>query len=316
MGKKLLFIYNIHAGKSRIKARLAEVIDVFIKAGYWVTAYSTQKSQDAQEVVSNYAHEYDLVVCSGGDGTLKETVTGMLVAFKRVPIGYIPCGTTNDYAKSVGIPKEVLKAAQVAVAGNRFQTDIGMFNDMTFVYIAAFGIFTDVSYQTKQEMKNAIGHTAYILEGMKRLASVKSYYMKIRIDDTVLEDDFIYGMITNSISVGGFKNLTSKEVILDDGLFEAVFIRAPQNPLEFQDMLSAILIDGIESELVCSFKAKRVEVEAKDHIPWTLDGEYGGEHKDVIIENQEQAIQIMVDSRKMLHSKNSTIPGIEKKSEK
>lgn len=314
MGKKLLFIYNVHAGKSRIKTKLAEVIDVFIRAGYWVTAYSTQKSLDAQKVVSDYAHEYDLVVCSGGDGTLNETVTGMLAASCRVPIGYIPCGTTNDYAKSVGIPKGVLNAAQVAVAGNRFQTDIGMFNNMTFVYIAAFGIFTDVSYQTKQEMKNAIGHTAYILEGMKRLASVKSYHIKVRIDDTVLEDDFIYGMITNSISVGGFKNLTSKEVILDDGLFEAVFIRAPQNPLEFQDMLSAILLEGVESNLVCSFKAKRVQIKANDQIPWTLDGEYGGEHKDINIENHEQAIQIMVDSKLMLHSKKSTIPRIEKKS--
>ena len=154
-------------------------------------------------------------------------------------------------------------------------------------------------------MKNAIGHTAYIIEGMKRLATIKSYYMTVKIDDNVLEDEFIYGMVTNSISVGGFKNLTGKQVLLDDGLFEVVFVRKPQNPIELQEIMTAILLDGVQSESVCAFKAKKVIVEAKEEIPWTLDGEFGGDHKNVIIKNQECSLEIMVDHNNIKLSSKS-----------
>lgn len=305
MKKKLLFVFNPHAGKSKIKTKLVEILDIFVKAGYQVTVYPTQGIQDGERIVEQEGTEYDLVVCSGGDGTLNEVVTGMLKLEKRIPIGYIPTGTTNDYAKSVGIPKGMIKAAQVTVSGTKFHSDIGLFNERTFVYIAAFGVFTDVSYQTKQEMKNAIGHTAYIIEGMKRLATIKSYYMTVKIDDNVLEDEFIYGMVTNSISVGGFKNLTGKQVLLDDGLFEVVFVRKPQNPIELQEIMTAILLDGVQSESVCAFKAKKVIVEAKEEIPWTLDGEFGGDHKNVIIKNQECSLEIMVDHNNIKLSSKS-----------
>lgn len=295
MKKRLLFVFNAHAGKSKIRTRLVEILDIFVKAGYRVTAYPTQGCLDAERIVEQDGEEYDLVVCSGGDGTLNEVVTGMLKLNRRIPIGYIPTGTTNDYARSVGIPKGMVKAAEVTVKGTMFQSDIGIFNERTFVYIAAFGVFTDVSYQTKQEMKNAIGHTAYIIEGMKRLAAIKSYYMKVKIDEVILEDEFIYGMVTNSISVGGFKNLTGKEVLLDDGLFEVVLIRKPQNPIELQEIMTAILLYGVQNDSVCAFKAKKVIIEAREEIPWTLDGEYGGNHKEAVIQNQECALQIMVD---------------------
>lgn len=306
MKKKLLFIFNPYAGKSKIKTRLVEILDIFVKEGYTVTTYPTQGVMDAERIVEHEGEQYDLVVCSGGDGTLNEVVTGMLKLDRTVPIGYIPAGTTNDYARSVGIPKGMIKAAEVSVKGTNFRSDIGNFNGKTFVYIAAFGIFTDVSYLTRQEMKNAIGHTAYIIEGMKRLSAIKSYYMKITVDDVVLEDEFIYGMVTNSISVGGFKYLTGKKVLLDDGLFEVIFVRKPQNPIEFQEIMTAILLEGAHSDCVCVFKAEKVMIESYDEIPWTLDGEFGGSHKEVVIQNQECALQIMVDSSKIQLSAKKT----------
>ena len=173
--KKLLFIYNPNAGKGLIKPKLSDVLDIFVKAGYEVTVYPTQKYRDGYHKVRHFKEEYDLVVCSGGDGTLDEVVTGMMKRKEQIPIGYIPTGTTNDFARSLHIPKDMLKAADTAVNGIVFPCDIGKFNNDFFVYIAAFGLFTDVSYQTKQEVKNVLGHLAYVLEGMKRLYNCLLY---------------------------------------------------------------------------------------------------------------------------------------------
>ena len=203
--KRLLFIYNPHAGKELLKPKLADVIDIFVKAGYEVVAYPTQAYRDAYKKIKKYdSNEYDLVVCSGGDGTLDEVVTGMMKRDrdKRDPIGYIPTGTTNDFASSLHIPRGLLEAADNAVNGEVFSCDAGRFNDDIFVYIAAFGLFTDVSYQTKQSMKNVLGHLAYVLEGAKRLFNIPSYRVKVTHDDEVIEDEFVYGMVTNSRSVG------------------------------------------------------------------------------------------------------------------
>ena len=213
--KRLLFIYNPHAGKELLKPKLADVIDIFVKAGYEVVAYPTQAYRDAYKKIKKYdSSEYDLIVCSGGDGTLDEVVTGMMKRDrdKREPIGYIPTGTTNDFASSLHIPRGLLEAADNAVNGEVFACDAGRFNDDIFVYIAAFGLFTDVSYQTKQSMKNVLGHLAYVLEGAKRLFNIPSYKVKVTHDDEVIEDEFVYGMVTNSRSVGGFRNLIAKQV--------------------------------------------------------------------------------------------------------
>ena len=195
--KRLLFIYNPHAGKELLKPKLADVIDIFVKAGYEVVAYPTQAYRDAYKKIKKYdSSEYDLIVCSGGDGTLDEVVTGMMKRDrdKREPIGYIPTGTTNDFASSLHIPRGLLEAADNAVNGEVFACDAGRFNDDIFVYIAAFGLFTDVSYQTKQSMKNVLGHLAYVLEGAKRLFNIPSYKVKVTHDDEVIEDEFVYGI--------------------------------------------------------------------------------------------------------------------------
>ena len=175
--KRLLFIYNPRAGKGLLKPQLSDIIDIFVKAGYEVVVYPTQAYRDAYKKVLEYeADRYDLVVCSGGDGTIDEVVTGMMHRNVRTPVGYIPTGTTNDFANSLHIPKGLLKAADNAVNGVLFPCDVGQFNEDIFVYVAAFGIFTDVSYETAQDMKNVLGHMAYLLEGMKRLPSIRSPY--------------------------------------------------------------------------------------------------------------------------------------------
>lgn len=292
--KKLLFVFNPFSGKALIKNKLLGIIDNMVKEGYEVTAHPTQAREDAKELVSKRAGDYDLVVCSGGDGTLDEVVTGMMKSEIKVPIGYIPAGSTNDFARSLRIPKDMLKAAEIAVKGVPFACDIGMFNDRPFVYVAAFGMFTEVSYKTSQEWKNILGHAAYILEGAKSLHSVKSYPMHVEYEDMSIDDEFIFGMITNSVSVGGFKNMTGKNVKLDDGLFEVTLIRNPKNPIELNEILASLtnLID--DTDLIYSFKTDRVCFRMEEEIPWTLDGEFGGSHTELEIKNLKQELEIMV----------------------
>ena len=220
MRKQMLFIYNPKAGKAQIRSNLLDIIDVFVKAGYEVTAYPTQSAGDAARAVRERRAGYDMVVCSGGDGTLDEVVAGMMQSTERLPIGYVPAGSTNDFANSLKIPKNMKDAADVVVNGRDFACDVGGFNDTHFIYVAAFGLFTDVSYETKQDLKN-------VLEGVKRLSAIRSYPLRITYDGKVIEDEFLYGMITNSYSVGGFKGITGKNVCLDDGLFEVTLVKKP-----------------------------------------------------------------------------------------
>ena len=297
MKKKLLFIFNPHSGKGLIKNKLLEIVDIMVKADYEVTIYPTQSKGDAQNHVREEAKNYDLIVCSGGDGTLDEAVSGMMESEEKTLLGYIPAGSTNDFANSLRIPKSMLKAANVAVKGRRFPVDIGYFNGDSFVYVAAFGLFTAVSYQTSQQLKNVLGHAAYILEGMKQLLDIPVYKMRVEYDDKVLEDEFIYGMITNSTSVGGFKNLTGKNVLLDDGVFEVTLIKAPKNPLELNEIIAALTSRKDDTDLVHSFKSSNIKFYPEEIIPWTLDGEFGGDHKEVEIRNMHQALEIMVKNK-------------------
>lgn len=292
--KRLLFIFNPLSGKGLIKNKLSEIVDLFVKNGYEVTVHPTQKSQDALEQVEARAGEYNLVVCSGGDGTLDEVVSGMVRREDRVPIGYIPSGSTNDFASSLKIPKGMERAAQLTMSGIPFACDVGIFNDGYFVYIAAFGLFTDVSYATSQERKNRIGHFAYIIEGVKRIPAAQPYELQISYGDKEIEGKFIYGMVTNSVSAGGFRNITGKNVRLDDGLFEVTLIRMPRNAIELNEIIASLtnLIDN--TDLIYTFKTDRLEVKSSEEIAWTLDGEYGGKHTDVTISAKKQAVEIIV----------------------
>ena len=294
LGKRLYFIYNPLAGKGNIRGKMFEIIQTLAASEYELTVYPTRAEKDAVERVRELPDDYDLVVCSGGDGTLDEVVTGMMQRERKLPIGYIPAGSCNDFARSLQIPGNMQQAAEIAVRGEDFAVDVGSLNDRNFIYVAAFGIFTDVSYSTKQETKNVLGHMAYILEGMRRLTSVKSYYLKVSSDEMSFEGDFLFGMVTNSRSVGGFKSIVGKNVVFDDGIYEVTFIQRPKNPMELQEILAALAISQIDTKYMYSFRSSRVVVEAEEPVPWALDGEYGGEYTRTVITNNPQAVEIRI----------------------
>ena len=293
--KRILFIYNPRAGKAKIRSNLLDIIDIFTKADYEVTAYPTQARGDGLLAVKERrSGSYDIIVCSGGDGTLDEVVTGMMQCVDRIPIGYVPAGSTNDFANSLGIPRNMIQAAQAIVNGKTFHCDVGAFNDDVFVYIAAFGIFTDVSYETPQDVKNLLGHMAYILEGMRRLSTVKSYRMRVESGEFCAEDEFLFGMITNSTSVGGFKRITGKYIELDDGKFEVTLIKKPANAMELNQIMTALLTGNINTQCMYCFKSSSLRLYSDEEVSWTLDGEFGGKHKEVEILDNKQALQILV----------------------
>ena len=292
--KRLLFVFNPCSGKAQIKNQLAEIVDTMVKAGYEVTIYPTQCAGDATEKIQSEAGSCDLIVCSGGDGTLDEVVTGMMHREHKTLLGYIPAGSTNDFASSLGIPKDMVAAAKTAVNGVPFACDIGKFNGDYFVYVAAFGLFTDVSYKTSQEWKNVLGHAAYILEGAKCLHDIPAYRMQVEYNNRCIQDEFIYGMISNSTSIGGFKGMTGKDVLLDDGLFEVTLIKKPRNPMELNEIIAALINLVDDTDMVYSFKTSEVKFTSVTEIPWTLDGEYGGSHKEVLVKNLKQTVSIMV----------------------
>ncbi len=294
MGQKMLFIYNPRAGKAQIRSNLLDIIDIFVKAGYEVTAYPTQAAGDAIKAVKQRHEGYDIVACSGGDGTLDEVVSGMMQCEEKLPIGYIPAGSTNDFANSLMIPKSMIKAADVVIGGRHYACDIRALNGDTFIYVAAFGIFTDVSYETKQDVKNVLGHTAYLLEGVRRLPSVRSYPLKISCNDQVIEGEFLYGMVTNSYSVGGFRGITGQDIQLDDGLFEVTLIRKPTNPLDLNNIIVALVDKRVKSEHIHTFKTSKLVVESEEPLSWTVDGEFGGEHCKAVIENKQRVLDIRV----------------------
>ncbi|MBS6397285.1 MAG: YegS/Rv2252/BmrU family lipid kinase [Clostridiales bacterium] len=293
--KKLYFIYNPHSGRGKIRTKLFDILQVFSDAGYELTVCPTQRPKDAVKRISELSDDYELVVCSGGDGTMDEVVQGMMQRKKRIPIGYIPSGTVNDFARSLKIPRNMVQAARIAVEGRDFKCDTGTFNGEHFVYIAAFGIFTDVSYSTSQDMKNILGHIAYLLEGMKRVVNIPTCHMRFESEECSGEGDYIFGMVTNSRSVGGFKSIIGRNVQFDDGVFEVTFIRSPQNPVELQEILSCIVRKEINPRYMDSFRAAHLTVESELPVRWTLDGEYGGEWQTADIQNHRRALKIRVE---------------------
>lgn len=292
--KKALFVINPHAGKGQIRNHLLTIVDTLVKAGYEVTVYTTQHRGDAVQAMRERSREYELIVCSGGDGTLDEIVTGMIQSGFQTRIGYIPAGSTNDFANSLQLPSDMKEAADVIAKGHTFACDVGIFNEDVFVYVAAFGIFTEVSYETPQEMKNMLGHVAYLLEGMKQIQNIKSYHMKAAYEETVIEGDFIFGMITNSHSIGGFRNITGKNVSLNDGLFEVMLIKRPNTLMELNRILAALVSEKVDTDCMYCFKTSQITLESMEEVAWTLDGEFGGKQKTVALKNRQEAVDIIV----------------------
>lgn len=296
--RKLLFVFNPKSGMGLIKNHLLDIVDIMVKAGYEPTVYPTQARGDATRKVKADGKKYDRIVCSGGDGTLDEVVTGMREADLKMPLGYIPAGSTNDFARTLGIPNDMVKAAEIAVGENVFQCDVGQFNDDTFIYIAGFGIFTEISYDTPQELKNILGHAAYILSAAKSLTTIPNYLMQIEANGEIIQDKFIYGMITNSISVAGIKGLTGKDVQLDDGEFEVTMIKSPNNPIELTEIIEYLTGIISETKMVYTFKSSHIAIRSRSSVSWTIDGENGGEHWGVEIKNHHKKLNILTKEEK------------------
>ena len=292
--KRLLFIINPCSGKGRIRNKLLSVLDIFAKRGYRVETYVTQEALDARRKAITRGRSADLIVCSGGDGTLNEVVSGMM-ELKRLPVlGYIPAGSTNDYAASLGLPRRIENAARLAAEGKASPVDVGKYgDDRYFVYIAAFGAFTEVSYLTPQDKKNLLGHQAYMLEAVKSLMDMRGRQMKITWEEGELEGEFLFGMVTNTTSVGGFKGLVSRDVALDDGWFEALFIRMPKNPLDLSGIVSYLFLKEEDNAFVYRFKTRKLKIAAAEDVDWVLDGEFGGKKREVEIENLEKRLYIV-----------------------
>ena len=297
--KKMLFVYNPNSGKMQINDNLTEIIQIFSAADYEVTVYPTKAQMDGHNKIKGCDGVYDLIVCSGGDGTLNETVAAVM-EFKGLKpfIGYIPSGTTNDFAKSLGISANMLQAAKDIVEGEARGCDIGMFNGRYYNYVAAFGAFTEVSYATPQEYKNVLGHQAYLLEGLKSIPFINPSHLVIESNGETVEGDFIYGMVTNTMSVGGFKNIAGRNVKLDDGLFECTFIRKFEAVSDFNKLLTAILYKDAKNPNYYHVKTNHITIRSDEEIPWVLDGEFGGTHKDVEIHIIGNAVNILAPVKK------------------
>lgn len=296
--KKMYLIVNLIAGRALIARRLGAIIDEFVKADFEVTVHTTQNGTDASEA-AQYACKggFDLIVCSGGDGTLSQCLQGLMRSEKRIPLGYIPAGTTNDFAKSLCIPKDTLKAVSRIINGTPIPHDVGGFNDDYFTYIVAFGAFTNITYETSQPFKNIFGHSAYVMNGLMQLTNIHAWRMKIEYDGNVIEDEFAFGMVSNTASIAGM--LSMNDFLLDDGVFEVMLIKKPANPLQLQQIIHSLLNikEDIDKDYIKFFRTNKITFTClSDECPtWTRDGENGGSSKVATIFNYNKAVSFIVD---------------------
>lgn len=291
--KKLLFIMNPFAGQKKANKALSDILLIFSQAGYEVITHMTTGQGDAVTAAQNWGKDVDLVVCCGGDGTLNETVTGLLRAGAKTPIGYIPAGTTNDFASSLNLSGNMLQAARDIVEGEPIPYDVGRFGDRYFSYVASFGAFTRSSYVVPQNIKNALGHTAYVLGGISEISQIRKEHIRMEIDGQVVEDDFLFGAICNSTSIGGILTLDPKQVDMGDGLFEILLVRAARNLEEIGECIRAVQSQKYNCEMITFRSARSVRIFADPEMPWTLDGEREDGHEEVMAENLHHAIRLI-----------------------
>lgn len=296
MEKKMMLLVNPNAGKGGYKSVLAEILAVFSSNDILPTVYFTRYPGHSSELIEKNASGYDLVVCLGGDGTLSEVVSGMMKLSERRPIGYFPLGTANDVSRTLGIKgKSAGEIARRIVEGNTIKYDVGQFGeDKFFTYIAAFGAFTDVSYVTPQDKKQALGHLAYMLEAVKRLSKLTHYKAIVEYDGGIISDDFIFGAVTNSTSVAGLVHLDSNQVQLSDGMFEVLLVKTPQDIKALNEIISAVLSNNFNQQNVIFLKSREVRIMFEKPAAWTRDGEDGGVHQEVRIINRNEGIELIV----------------------
>lgn len=273
---------------------LTDIDDIFYNGGYDVDIYFTKSRGDATDKVVRAAMNYDIVVCAGGDGTYNEVISGVLKANLNIPVGYIPAGTTNDFASTLGISPILKNSAQKVVLGEPVKLDVGRFGEKYFSYIASFGAFTGSSYKTNQKVKNILGHLAYVLEGIKDLSALKSYKIRIETQAGVIEDDFIFGAVCNSRSIAGIIKLEEDIVNLSDGQFEVILVRMPAQIIELPKMLTALQNGSNENDNVVFIHADKIKIKTPGRLDWSLDGEHAVTTGAVVIENLNHAVSLVL----------------------
>ncbi|MDO4811640.1 MAG: YegS/Rv2252/BmrU family lipid kinase [Eubacteriales bacterium] len=291
--KKLLFIVNPRAGKTKSRSPLFDAVAQFSKAGYLVYVYLTEGCGDAVRAAAQMGGDFDTVVCAGGDGTLNETLSGLMTLPHRPQVGYLPNGSTNDFAASLHLSSNPVTAANAIIHGEPYLLDVGQHNDRYFAYVASFGAFTRASYSASQSAKNALGHFAYILEGLGDLDSLRPYHCRLETEDEVFDGDFIFGSICNSTSLGGLVKLDPNRVKMDDGLFELLLLRMPKSPLDLQNLIVALTRMQYDYPGVILRHVSSVTLTTEDDIPWSLDGEYAPSMPRVEIRNLHNAIELL-----------------------
>lgn len=294
MNKKIMLLLNPVAGNGTSKNLLFPVLNGFMELEDHVCVYLTQYQGHGSKLISTYASTFDLIVCSGGDGTLNEAISGLMDCEKKPSLCYIPSGTVNDFASTLQLPNQVPEVFELIKRDTKFQCDIGHFNDKYFAYVAAFGAFSDVSYTTPQSFKNIFGKMAYFIEGIRTIPNIKGYNVHIESDITDINDTIIFGCISNAKSVGGFQSVSTKNAELDDGLFEVLLIKPPQNPLDLQTILTALLRQEVNEKFMYFFRTSKLKITCSEPLRWTLDGEDGGSCTEAVITNINKALTILV----------------------
>lgn len=291
--KRILIILNPCAGTKQANKYFVEIIQVFCEAGFETVVRTTHASGDGTDIARDHAADFDLVVCIGGDGTFNEVIDGVLKSGAQVPIGYIPAGSTNDFAVSMGLSKDVVQAARDIAYGKPRTLDVGCFNGRYFSYVASFGAFTQASYEAPQSIKNMLGHMAYILEGIKDIPSIRPLKLWLKMEQGVYGGEYLFGAVCNSTSVGGILTLSDDLVDMNDGKFEVLLIKSPSNILELNQILLALTTQNFNSPMISFFSSSKMEVTADPDMPWTLDGEYQEGAESITIENIHGAIRLM-----------------------
>lgn len=297
--KDMAVIVNLYSGKGIARRGISDMLDVFCAAGYLPRVHVTQSTEDAKRMAYELGKETRLLVAVGGDGTLNNVVSGTALLSHRPLLGYIPAGSTNDFARSLELPSDVREAAQTVMFGVSRKLDMGRFNDDEyFMYVAGFGAFTEVSYRTPQDKKNILGHQAYLLEAVKSLASIKAIHMRVEWEEGSVEGDFIFGMVSSTTSVGGLRGIVPRDVSLSDGLFEVLLIRMPKAPADLPNIVSYLFFKEEENEYVIRFKTGKVRFVSEEETAWTLDGEFGGLKREVVIENLKEELLFVTKGQK------------------
>ena len=290
---KCLLIVNPRSGKMKIQNELVGIIKLLNEAGYEVQVEITRYHNHARELASKSAN-FDIVVCSGGDGTLNQVASGLVDADLSTPLGYIPAGSTNDYANTLGLSFDMLEATQNIIDGKKYLLDIGIANTTSyFNYIASFGLFSSVSYSTPQRQKNILGHTAYLLNGLNDLANIKTYHIKGKTLTQAFEGDYLLGFVLNTTSIAGLVKLDPQMVDLSDGLFEVLLVKKPKDMIDRGQLVDGLLNRDYSNPAFTFLKTNKLDLYLDNDTSWSLDGEEVKLGKEVNISILHQRIPLI-----------------------